>query len=62
METVTYGLKRAPEFFQQTVQTKELQGLMFECCELHIDDVIVFADSAEELLVKLDKVLARFKA
>ena len=56
------GLKGAPAFFQQAVQTKVLQGLMYECCELYIDDVIVYADSEEELLAKLDKVFARFKA
>ena len=53
------GLKGAPSYFQQAMQTEVLQGLLYEICELYIDDIIVFADSEEELLANLTKILER---
>jgi hypothetical protein len=56
---VPMGLKGAPSYFQHILQSEVLGGLMYEICELYIDDVIIFADTEEEMVVNLRKVLER---
>ena len=41
------------------MQSEVLQGLMHTICELYIDDVIIFAESEEEMVINLNKVLQR---
>jgi hypothetical protein len=56
---VPMGLKGAPSYFQHVMQSEVLQGLMHTICELYIDDVIIFAESEEEMVINLNKVLQR---
>ena len=56
---VPKGLKCVPSYFQHILQSEVLGGLMYEICELYIDDVIIFADSEEEMVFNLHQVLAR---
>ena len=42
---VPMGIKGAPSWFQQQLETKVLGGLIHHICELYIDDVIVYADN-----------------
>jgi hypothetical protein len=56
------GLKGAPSWFQQQLETKVLGGLIHQICELYIDDLIIYADTFEEYLDDIRKVLERFKA
>jgi transposase InsO family protein len=59
---VAMGLKGAPSWFQQQLETKVLGGLIHQICELYIDDLIIYADTFEEYLENIRKVLERFKA
>ena len=38
---VAMGLKGAPSWFQQQLETKVLGGLIHQICELYIDDLII---------------------
>jgi hypothetical protein len=55
---VPFGLKGAPSFYQEAMAGL-LGGLLYECCELYLDDIIVYATSQEELLINLGKVINR---
>lgn len=55
------GLKGAGPAYQAAMQNEVLSDLNYTICEIYIDDCIVFADTEEELLENLDRVLARFK-
>ena len=53
------GLKGAPSYFQHVMQSEVLHGLQYNICEIYIDDIIIFADTADELSGNLRKVLER---
>jgi hypothetical protein len=53
------GLKGAPSYFQHVMQSEVLHGLQYVICEIYIDDIIIFADTEEEMSVNLRKVLER---
>ena len=42
---VPMGLKGAPGYFQNVLETEVLGDLLYRICELYIDDVIIFADT-----------------
>ena len=52
--------KRAPSF-QQIKATTVLVGLIYMMFEMYIDDCIVFADTNDEFVSRLDSVLGRFR-
>lgn len=54
------GIKSAPSYFQQKI-AEILQGLLYEVCELYIDDIIIFGETEEEFVAHLEKVLKRLK-
>ena len=56
------GLKGAPSYFQHILQSVVLQGLIYEICELYIDDVIIFASTLEKMVQNLKLVLKRLHA
>ncbi len=58
---VPMGLKGAPAYFQFMIATVVLTGLLYICCELYIDDVVVFGKDEDEFLLNLEKVLQRLK-
>ena len=42
------GLKGAPAYFQRTMATVVLAGLVYKIFEIYLDDVIVYATSVDE--------------
>jgi hypothetical protein len=58
---IPFGVKGAPPYFQQCLARIVLKGLIYEICELYIDDVIIFGETEEEFLANLRKVFERFK-
>ena len=56
-----FGPKRAPSYFQQIMATIVLVGLIYMMCEMYIDDCIVFADTNDEFVSRLDSVFKRFR-
>ena len=55
------GLSGAPSYFQRTLSTQVLPGLLTVACELYLDDLVIFADSEDELVSRFRQVLERFK-
>jgi len=55
------GLKGAPAFFQHAMQHKVLADLLYTVCEVYLDDIIVYAETEEEFLANLQKVLQRLE-
>jgi hypothetical protein len=53
------GLKGAPGYFQQVLETEVLRDLIHRICELYIDDIIVYAQTPDEMVTNLDKILGR---
>ena len=53
------GLKGAPSYFQHVMQSEVLHGLMYCICELYKDDVIIFAETEEQMVINLATVLRR---
>ena len=57
---VAMGLTGAPGFFQRAMQTEVLRGdLLYQCCEIYLDDIVVFGATEEEFILNLRKVLTR---
>ncbi len=56
---VPMGLKGATSYFQQQMSII-LNGLNYKCCEVYLDDIIVFGTTLEEFLSNLELVLQRF--
>jgi hypothetical protein len=55
------GLKGAPAYFQSAMATEVLGGLIMNICELYLDDVIVYAETAQELESRLRRCFERFQ-
>ena len=55
------GLKGAGPYFQRTMQNKVLNGLVYEICEIYIDDVLIHGKSDPELLDNTRRVFERLR-
>ena len=55
------GLKGAPSYFQHAMQSTVLGGLLQSTCEVYLDDIIVYAQTEQELLHNLGQVFARLE-
>jgi len=55
------GLKGAPAYFQQQMQQSILTDLLYTCCEVYLDDIIIYGATEEEFLHNLQRVLQRLK-
>jgi hypothetical protein len=55
-----FGPKRAPSYFQQMMASVVLAGLIYFICEMYLDDCIVHGATDDELIERLEIVLARF--
>ena len=51
-----FGLRRAPSYFQQTMATVVLAGLLYVICEVYLDDVNVFVQNSSTGLNKFSNV------
>jgi hypothetical protein len=58
---VPMGLQGASAYFQRTMQTIVLPGLLHSMCEVYLDDLIVWGSTREEYLANLRRVLERLK-
>ena len=58
---VPFGLKGAPSFFQRTMETLVLAGLIYIICEIYIDDIIIFGKDEIQFLENLRQVLLRLR-
>ena len=58
---VPMGCKNSPAYFQNQLANTVLPGLLYQICELYIDDVLIFGNTPTELLHNLVKVLERFQ-
>ena len=55
------GLKTAGSYFQQQIAHTVLRDCIYKCCEVYIDDVIIYGETEEEFLANLRTVFARFE-
>jgi hypothetical protein len=58
---ISFGVKGAPPYFQQCIARIVLKGLLYEICELYIDDINVYGETEEEFLANLRKIYERFR-
>jgi hypothetical protein len=58
---VPMGVKPAANYFQRTMCQEVLQGLLYEFCEVYIDDVLVHGKTEDEYIDNLRKVFQRFR-
>jgi hypothetical protein len=56
-----FGPKRVPSYFQQMMTSIVLAGFLYLVCEMYSDDCIVYAKGKDEFILRLEKVLSRFK-
>ena len=53
------GLKGAGSYFQQEMSTTVLIGLLYDICELYLDDILVHAQTEEAFIANLRKLFER---
>ena len=58
---VAMGLKGAGPYFQRSMASKVLAGLIYRICELYIDDVLIHGSAESDFLVNLRKVFLRLR-
>ena len=58
---VPFGLKNAVAYFQQLMTTVVLVGLVMAICEVYIDDVLLYADTEDDFIVRLREIYLRFR-
>ena len=56
---VAMGLRGAPSYFQKAMCTEVLNGLLYNICELYLDDIIIFGETEEQFRDNLEQVLER---
>ena len=60
LKVMSFGLCYAPATFERMMEII-LPGLHWETCLLYIDDVIIFADSFEQHMVRLSEVPSKLQ-
>ena len=58
---VPMGLKGSGSYFQRTLASVVLAGILYFACELYIDDILVCGKTHEEFLRNLELVFERLK-
>lgn len=58
---VAMGLKGAGAYFQQTLVSTVLMGLVLVICEVYLDDIITYGQSEDELLNRLRQIWMRMR-
>lgn len=58
---VPMGLMGAPSYFQRIMTTVVLAGLMYNTCEVYLDDIIVWGRTKDEYVNNVRKVLERLR-
>ena len=60
-ERVPMGLRNAAAHFQQCLATEVLQGMVNVDCELYIDDILLHAQTADQFIDSLKRLLHRLE-
>ena len=55
------GLKSAASYFQQTIATRVLAGMIHVNCELYIDDALTWGETEDELIANMRMLFLRFR-
>ena len=55
------GLKGAGPYFQRSMSNTVLAGLVYQICELYIDDVLIHGRDIESFLANVRKVFERLR-
>ena len=58
---VPMGPKGSASYFQQQIATVVLVGLVYHICEQYLDDILAYASSGKELLIRLRLLFERFR-
>ena len=58
---VPMGLSGAPSYFQRAMTHEVLVGLVYNICEVYLDDIIIHGNTEEEFISNLRKVLERLR-
>ena len=58
---IPFGLTNAPSYFQYVISTIVLAGFVGVICEAYIDDIVIFANTLDELNSRVRKILERFR-
>ena len=58
---VPMGLRNAAAYFQQRMATEVLTGLVHSELELYLDDILLYAQTEDEFIERLKRVLTRLK-
>jgi hypothetical protein len=58
---VPMEVKPAANYFQRTMTQEVLPGLVYSCCEVYIDDVLVYGRDEDEYIGNLRLVFQRFR-
>ena len=56
------GLKGAGPYFQRSMQNKVLNGLVYEICEIYIDDVLIHGQTDPDFLANTRRVFERLRS
>ena len=55
------GIKGAPAYFQKMMTSIVLVGLVYQICEVYLDDCLVYAQTEKQLIINLYKIFERFE-
>ena len=55
-----FGPKRAPSYFQEMMASVVLSGLIYQSCEIYLDDCIIYGTGIDEFCERLEQVFQRF--
>jgi transposase InsO family protein len=58
---VAMGLCGAPAYYQEQMSTVVLKDLVYHCCEVYMDDIIIYGTNFEDYKINLEKVLTRLR-
>ena len=57
-----FGLKGAPSYFQRAMHTEVLTDLLYQICEVYLDDILFWGESEDEYLQRLEVLLERLSS
>ena len=55
------GLKSAGSYFQQAMAHEVLHGLLYDICEVYLDDILIYAQTKNEFIINMNKIFDRLE-